>query len=166
MDLGELPRSQLVIRVVPGPVMPGAQRNGGQIRRLLAQSVRSRVGSLDSTSRAAHGAGKGPDPFQVSGASNRLPHHLLLNACRPVTRPAPGTSAPPSIAVLIERLSTETSGLFTCPMTMARCSMSRPSSNCSHITAGSFSVSVLYSAGTAASSLTSTDAGQARRLKL
>src|ERR1022692_3969199 len=101
MDLGELPRSQLVIRGVPGPVMPCAQGNSGQIGRLLAQSMRSGMGSLDSTSRAAHRAGKGPDPPKVSGMANWLHPHLRLNEWRPVTRPAPGTSAPPSIAALI-----------------------------------------------------------------
>src|ERR1035437_1127020 len=142
MHLSELPRPQLVIRVVPGPVVPGAQGNGGQIGGLLAQTVRPGMGRLDRTRRVAHGAGKGPDPLQVSGIAGWFHLQLLRNECRPITRPAPGTSAPPSIAALIERLSTPTSGLFTCPRAAARCSISSPSSNCSHITAGSFSRSI------------------------
>src|ERR1035437_1517611 len=124
------------------------------------------MGRLDSTRRLAHGTGKGPDPPQVSGMADWFHLQLLRNECRPITRPTPRTSAPPSIAALIERLSTVTSGLFTCPRTAARCSISSPSSNCSHVTAGSFRMSSLYSAGMAVSSVTSTDGGQARRLKV
>src|ERR1017187_6387833 len=124
------------------------------------------MGSLDGTSRAAHGTGKGPDPPQVSGIAAWFHPQLLLKECRPVARLAPETSAPVSIAALIERLSTVTSGFLTCPRTAARCSISSPSSNCSHVTAGSFNRSSLYSDGMAASSVTSTDGGQARRLKV
>src|ERR1019366_9559544 len=125
--------------------------------------MRPGMGRLDRTRRAAHGTGEGPDPLQVSGVADGFHLQLLRNECRPMARPAPGTSAPPSIAALIERLSTLTSGLFTCPRIAARCSISSPSSNCSHVTAGSFSMSSLYSAGMADSS---TDGGQARRLKV
>src|SRR5450759_1713528 len=166
MHLGELPRPQLVIRVIPGPVVPGAQGNGGQVRRLLAQAVRPGMGRLDRTRRVAHRTGKRPDPFEVSGMAHWFHLQLLRNECRPMARPAPGASTPPSTAALIERLSTLTSGLFTCPRTAARCSISSPSSNCSHVIAGNFRMSTLYSAGMADSSATSTDGGQARRLKV
>src|ERR1039458_8709625 len=166
MHFGELPRPELVIRVVPGPVVPDAKRNGGQIGGLLAQTVRPGMGRLDRTRRAAHGTGKGPDPLQVSWVAEWFHLQLLRNECRPITRPTPGTSAPPSIAALIERLSTLTSGLLTCPRTAERCSIFSPSNNCSHVTAGSFRMSTLYSAGMAVSSATSTDGGQARRLKV
>jgi hypothetical protein len=43
MDLGEPPRSQLVIRVVPGTVVPGARGNGGCVPLWL---VCSRLPSL------------------------------------------------------------------------------------------------------------------------
>jgi hypothetical protein len=67
------------------------------------------------------------------------------------------TSEPPKIAALIERLSTVTSGLFTCLRTPARSSISSPSRNYSHVTAGSFSRNTLYSEGMAVSSATSAD---------
>src|ERR1035437_9586368 len=70
MQLGELPRPELVIRVVPGTVVPLAQGNGGQIGGLLAQAVRPGMGRLDSTCRVAHGARKCPDPLQVSGMAD------------------------------------------------------------------------------------------------
>src|ERR1017187_746744 len=166
MHLGELPRPQLVIRVVPAPVVAGAQRNSGQIRRLLAQAVRPGVGRLDTTRPVAHRTGEGPDPLEVSGTSDWLHLQLLRNECRPTARLAPGTSPPPSIATLIERLSTLTSGLLTCSRTAERSSNSSPSSNRSHVTAGSFSRRIRYSAGMADSSVTSTEGGQARRLKV
>src|SRR5260370_7546024 len=124
------------------------------------------MGRLDRTRRAAHRTRKGPDPLQVSGMADWLHPQLLLNECRPIAKPAPGTSTPPSIAALIEHLSTVTSGLFTCPRTAERCSISSASSNCSHVTAGSFSRSILYSDGMAVSSVPSTDGGQARSLKV
>src|ERR1035438_3810571 len=166
MHLGELPRPQLVIRVVPAPVVAGAQRNSGQIRRLLAQAVRPGVGRLDTSRPVAHRTGEGPDPLEVLGTSHWFHLQILLNECRPMARPAPGTSAPPSIAALIDRLSTLTSGRLTCSRTAERCSISSPSSNRSHVTAGSFSSRIRYSAGMADSSVTSTDGGQARRLKV
>src|ERR1039457_6001347 len=162
MHLGELPRPQLVIRVVPAPVVAGAQRNSGQIRRLLAQPVLPGVGRLDTSRPVAYRTGEGPDPLEVSRTSDWLHVQLLLNECRPMARPAPGTSAPPSIAALIDRLSTLTSGLLTCSRTAERCSISSPSSNRSHVTAGSFSRSIRYSAGMADSSVTSTDGGHHR----
>src|ERR1017187_521766 len=166
MHLGELPRSQLVIRVVPAPVVSCAQGNGRQIGGLLAQPVRPGVGRLDATRPMAHRAGEGPDPLEVSGTSGWFHPQLLRNECRPTARPAPGTSAPPSIAALIERLSTLTSGRLTCSRTAERCSISSPSSNRCHVTAGSFSRRIRYSAGMADSSVTSTEGGQARRLKV
>src|ERR1039458_283983 len=56
MHFGELPRPELVIRVVPGPVVPDAKRNGGQIGGLLAQTVRP---------------GMGPRPHASCGTRNR-----------------------------------------------------------------------------------------------
>src|ERR1035441_9195804 len=114
MHLGKLPRPQLVIRVIPGPVVPCAQRNRGQIGGLLAQAVRPGVGRLDTSRPVAHRTGEGPDPLEVSGTSHWFHLQLLLNECRPTARPAPRTSTPPSIAALIDRLSTLTSGRLTC----------------------------------------------------
>ena len=136
VHLGEPPRPQPVIRVVTGSVVPSAQWARRQVRGLLTDPVRSRVCGLNLACRSAHGTGKGTDPSQVSEIADWFHPQLLRNECRPVTRAAPGTFAPLSIATLSMRLSTLTSGLFTCLKTAVRCSMSSPSSSRSHVTAG------------------------------
>src|ERR1051326_3649791 len=65
MHLGEPPRSELVIRVIPRAMVPNAQWDGRQVRRLLAQAAGPGMGCLDRTGGAADAARKPPDPLQV-----------------------------------------------------------------------------------------------------
>src|SRR5690242_11371721 len=124
------------------------------------------MGGLNPASGPTYGTRKGSDPLKVSRIANWLHFQLLLNEWRPIAKQIPGISAPPSIAALIDRLSTLTSGLFTWLSIEARRSMSSQSSNRSHVAAGNFSVSILYSEGITDSSTTSTDGGQARTLRV
>jgi hypothetical protein len=91
--------AQPMVRIRIVPVMPGAQRDGGEVRRLLpyppgAQDVRVR--SFDNGRSAAHSrtdcASQRPNPCQILQASVRTSpglEPLLANRHSPFRRQAP-----------------------------------------------------------------------------